>query len=65
MMYKTNLFSRPWIGVLGAPNDHYFYYVDNSRLVFSNWGAFAPGVEITERRCVVMDWHPSDRGEGF
>lgn len=65
MMYKTNLWSRPYIGVMGSANDHYFYYVDNSRLVYSNWGANNPGQPIEDRRCVVMDWHPGDRDEGI
>ena len=64
MLFKQDLWSRPYIGVLGAANDHYFYYVDSSRLVFSNWAAHRPSKGIEDRRCVLMDWHPDDRDEG-
>ena len=64
MMYRTNLFSRPYIGVLGAPNDRTFYYSDNDRLVFSNWEGKSPKMSPEERRCVVMNWHPQERGQG-
>ena len=60
MMYKKDLWSRPYIGVLGAQNDHYFYYVDNSRLVFSNWAPHKPNGDMSDRRCVVMQYTPTD-----
>ena len=65
MMYQKNMMSRPYIGVQAAANDRYFFYSDNSRLVFSNWEATNPNQGIEERRCVVMSWTPreEDRGE--
>ena len=63
MMYQQNLQSRPFIGVQSAQNDHYFHYVDQDRLVFSNWAPKNPRLSDETSRCTVMDWHPADRDE--
>ena len=49
--------------ISGAQNDHYFYYVDNSRLVFSNWSPHKPNGDMSDRRCVVMQYTPTDSSD--
>ena len=62
-MFLGNHHSRSYIGVTASSDDYYFHYSTGDRLQWTNWGPNRPNKEPNDKRCVVMEWHPTDSGE--
>ena len=62
-MFLGNHYSRSYIGVTASSDDYYFHYSTGDRLQWTNWGPNRPNKEPNDKRCVVMEWHPTDSGE--